>query len=147
MTSLKIDFIQPQETYFLRHQVLRPHQPIENCHFPEDNAKNTFHVGAKFGNNLVCVASFNVEKLPSLTAQNSYRLRGMATSSEKRRTGAGRLVIAFAEMELQKRECDLLWFNARVIAFPFYESLGFQYFGDLFEIPEIGPHKVMYKRF
>ena len=37
-----------------------------------------------------------------------------------------------------------LWCNARLIAVPFYERMGLTAVGDLFEMPEIGPHYVMW---
>jgi hypothetical protein len=42
---------------------------------------------------------------------------------------------------------ELLWFNARETAVPFYEKLGCTKKGASFEIPEIGLHFLMYKYF
>ena len=47
---------------------------------------------------------------------------------------------------LKLKECTLLWCNARIKAVPFYQSVGFQEIGDLFDIKDIGPHYYMYKR-
>ena len=47
--------------------------------------------------------------------------------------------------ELKKRNCDMVWCNARLAAVPFYKSVGFKIIGDLFNIAGIGPHYYMYK--
>lgn len=78
-------------------------------------------------------------------AKNPYRLRGMATDNAYRGMGLGSQILQHGEMLLKVMNCDLLWFNAREIAFPFYEKNGFKITGDMFDIPGAGPHKVMYK--
>ena len=147
MTDYKIKFISHPETWELRHRVLRPHQTLKECAYAQDDLPSSFHVGAFFGDKIVCVASFYAEKNLDLIAKNPYRLRGMATAPSFHQKGIGKMVLQFAQDELQRRSCDLLWFNAREIAFPFYEKLGFKYLGDLFDMPGIGPHKVMYKTY
>ncbi len=47
--------------------------------------------------------------------------------------------------ELKKRDCDILWCNARLLAVNFYKSVGFKIIGELFDIEAIGPHYYMYK--
>jgi len=47
--------------------------------------------------------------------------------------------------ELKDRKVDLLWCDARKVALGFYEKMGFKILGDFYEIPIIGPHKLMYK--
>lgn len=135
----------PEELYLLRQQVLRPHQTIEGAKWPRDLDADCFHVGAFAGSHNLCTATFFPEAYPQLPAQNPYRLRGMATDPESRRLQLGRQVLDLGVRELQKRECDLLWCNARQVAFGFYEKAGFSYLGDLFDIPEVGPHKVMWR--
>ena len=85
------------------------------------------------------------EKLSN--AKLSYRLRGMATDPLFQQKGLGKEIILFAENELKRRNCDLLWFNARVSAEIFYQKLGFEAIEDIFNIDSIGPHKVMFKYF
>jgi GNAT superfamily N-acetyltransferase len=143
-TSIKVALITAEQTWDLRHRILRPDLKIYQPN-PEDKNPTTFHVGA-FGNNKILgIASFQIESYPELKAQNPYRLRGMATERSEHQKGIGRQVLNYGIEELLRRKCDLLWFNARQIAFPFYEKMGFDYCSDFFEIPHIGPHKVMYK--
>lgn len=137
-----------EQTLGLRSQVLRPHLPPEKCVNPEDLEPSSFHLGAyskAVPQQLIGIASFQKESNSSLPSEHAYRLRGMATDQNFRRLGIGRELVQLGEKMLTEKGCDLLWFNARTVAFEFYESLGFEYYGDLFELPQIGLHKVMYK--
>lgn len=132
----------------LRTRILRPNQPIENCQYPGDDDVNTFHLGVIRGARILSSGTFMKEMSPRFPgAENSYRLRGMATDKDFQNLGFGRMIIEAAQFELQKRNCDLLWFNARVSAEIFYRKMGFLAVEEIFDIPLAGPHKVMYKRF
>jgi GNAT superfamily N-acetyltransferase len=133
-----------QEVLPLRHRILRPHQTIQDCTFPQDQWPTTFHVGAVSNGQVVSVATFHEEAFAKFPAKLPFRLRGMATETSFQGKGVGRKVLEFGIAELKKRSCDLLWCNAREIAFPFYERMGMKYEGPMFDIPNIGPHKVMY---
>jgi GNAT superfamily N-acetyltransferase len=133
-----------QDVLPLRHRILRPHQSIQDCAFPQDQWLTTFHVGAISSGQVVSVATFHEEAFPKLPAKQPYRLRGMATDNNSQGKGIGRRVLELGIEELKSRGCDLLWCNAREIAFPFYEKIGMKYEGPMFDIPSIGPHKVMY---
>lgn len=144
-----IQLISPEQTYHLRHKVLRPHQNFDAVKYADDFSADAFHVGALIDGRIVGIATFAreihapVEKIhPS---KNPYRLRGMATDFDFHGQGIGAAVMHFSFAQLRERQCDLLWCNARKIAFPFYEKLDFKYIGEMFEMPDIGPHKVMYK--
>lgn len=114
--------------------------------YPDDDFESTMHVGAFFNEVLVGVATFVREPHEEfLRAKTPFRLRGMATDIQFQGKGVGRQVLVFGTNELAKFRCDFLWCKAREIAFPFYERLDFMYFGELFDLPGIGPHKIMYK--
>lgn len=146
-------FIKPEETYALRQSVLRPGQPVTESIWSDDDLPTTFHVGTYEHSHLMVIATLIVQTPPDglskflnlPTNATSYRLRGMATDPSARRKGFGRMAVMFAEKELMQKKTRLLWFNARKVAYPFYTSLGYKFFGDEFEISHIGPHKVMYK--
>lgn len=150
-SNISIEQIMASQTLDLRTRILRPGQPIEICHYPEDNLSSTFHLGAfvhEEGFDPVLAANGTFMKdahqfFPE--ALNPYRLRGMATDLHYRGMGLGSQIIQQAEMLLKVMNCDLLWFNARENAFTFYEKNGFTLIGDMFDIPGAGPHKVMYK--
>jgi hypothetical protein len=47
--------------------------------------------------------------------------------------------------ELGLRGVVVLWCDARLVAVPFYEQLGFKKFDDVYEVPLIGPHHFMWR--
>ena len=151
MSNISIEQIMAAQTIDLRTRILRPGQPIEICHYPEDNLSSTFHLGAfiaeeGFDRVLAANGTFMKDISPYFPeARNSYRLRGMATDLHYRGMGLGSQILQQGEMLLKVMNCDLLWFNARENAFQFYEKNGFSITGDMFDIPGAGPHKVMYK--
>lgn len=75
----------------------------------------------------------------------AWRLRGMATSDEARGSGLGRLVLEKCFDVVRESGGRYLWCNARLVAVPFYERLGLTAVGPEFDIPEIGPHYVMWR--
>lgn len=142
---MTITFIEPHETYELRHRILRPHQSIDDCKYPSDHAPETLHLGAFIDGLLVSVASFFSEKHPDLPGQSHYRLRGMATMVSHRGQQAGSSLIRFAESYFKKQQISLWWCNARTTVQSYYERLGLNVIGDPYEIVPIGPHVLMVK--
>ena len=130
----------------LRSRILRPDQPIKNCHYAGDDLASTFHLGILKGTQVLSNGTFILEATPKLPeAKLSYRLRGMATDYNYQKQGLGKLILEAALLELKKLHCDLLWFNARLSAERFYKKMQFEALEEIFEIPSVGPHKVMYK--
>lgn len=140
-----VRFITAEQTMALRHSVLKPHLRREECGMPEDHLSTTFHIGVILGEKIVSIGTFILERHPDLAGGFPYRLRGMATDPKYQGQGMGSLVLQEGITQLKNLKCDLLWCNARKRAFPFYEHMGFQYYGPMFEMKDIGPHKVMYK--
>lgn len=136
--------ISPEETYPLRHKILRPHQPIEMCRYEDDSRPGAFSLGAYRDGKLVGVVSASEESYKNFNQKKQYRIRGMATVPEVRGMGYGAALLLECVKRLQSQKVDVVWFNAREVAFGFYEKLGFEYCSDMFEIKDIGPHKVMY---
>ncbi|MFD0769987.1 GNAT family N-acetyltransferase [Bacillus sp. CGMCC 1.60114] len=142
---VEIKRIDCSQTYALRHEILRPNQSLEDCKYTSDHEENTFHLGAFINNMLISIASFSYEIHPSLGEGIHYRLRGMATRQNFRKQHAGSTLIHSAEAILAKRRAQLLWCNARITVANYYTRLGFQEYGEIFDIPPIGLHKLMYK--
>lgn len=142
---MKVLWITPEETYPLRHKILRPNQTIEDCQYPADTEYNTFHLGVFVGDQLISVASFYNENLPDMKSNHQYRLRGMATDPDFRLQRAGTRIIEKAQTIIQNRQADLLWCNARITVSDYYKKLGFYEVGEVFDIYPIGPHQVMAK--
>lgn len=129
----------------LRAKFLRPWLEPEKCVYPKDRLTTTIHLAVFDQDKVIGVATFEKEEHPQLPSESSYRLRGMATDENYRRKGVGKSLMVYGESWLRNHHIELLWFNARQNAFQFYEALGFKFNGELFELPQIGPHKVMYK--
>lgn len=143
---LVIKQIIPEDTYRIRHIVLRPNQTIDECKYDDDFNQNAFHLGAFLNEKLISIASYYKEQSKSFDEKVQYRLRGMATLNEFRNLRAGSKLIDFAETILKDRHADLWWCNARISASSYYEKLGLCVFGDVFTIEPIGPHKLMWKK-
>lgn len=133
------------DTLSLRQRVLKPFLRVEECVNPGDDLVTTFHYGLFHAAKLVSVETFLLESHPEFSAGCPYRLRGMATDSLYRGQGFGQKLLRYGVENLRQKGCDLIWFNARIKAFSFYEKLGFAPHGPLFEMKDIGLHKVMYK--
>jgi GNAT superfamily N-acetyltransferase len=144
--DLQVRFIQPQEARSLRHRVLWPHLPSQDvCVIDIDTREDAFHVGVYCDTSLISIGSFFCMSSPRLHQAAQYRLRAMATDPDYRRMHAGEQLIDFACRELRKRAIEVLWCDARLKAIPFYESIGFSKFDDVYEVPLIGPHHFMWK--
>lgn len=137
--------ITTKQTLPLRKKVLKPFLSEEECVNPGDDLPTTIHLGLFFAGKIVSIATFIQESHPEFSAGYPYRLRGMATDPNYRGQGCGQMLLRHGVEFLKEKRCDLLWFNARQKAFPFYEKLSFYYHGPLFDMKDIGPHKVMYK--
>jgi predicted GNAT family N-acyltransferase len=132
------------ETYDLRHRILRPHQPLSACAFPYDTAPEALHIGGFLNGQLIGVGSIIPEPRKNAALPISWRIRGMAVLEEARGTGVGgkilqRLIDHASDQQLPAE----IWCNGRANVKGFYERFGFVQEGDLFELPEIGPHVLM----
>lgn len=142
---MRIRFIRTVDTYPLRLKVLRPGGTEEDVQWANDRLEGSFHLAAQIGEHRIAVASFYPEKHPALSGWKQFRLRGMATHPDFQGQGAGRKLLLFALEHLKAQHADRLWCNARLVAVPFYEKLGFVIEGDRFDIPGIGPHHLMHR--
>lgn len=118
-----IRFISVEQTLPLRSLVLREGLPESECIFDHDTLPTTFHLGYFDQNNeLTCVLTCMKDNHGKISKE-AYRLRGMATHPNHRRKGyAAELLNAAIDHLKIQLEIEYLWFNARTIAFPFYES-------------------------
>lgn len=138
------------DTRSIRHQVLWPHKDKESdCTIDVDEADHACHVGAfDEGGNHVGVCSLFAQRsdrfpeaLP--VGESVYRLRVMGTLPEVRGQGAGASIIRFAADWSREHGAQWLWCDAREVAFPFYERMGFAYVSGIYQVPAIGPHRMM----
>jgi len=133
-----------KDCYRLRLKVLKREDWDYDYQYDGDDEPTTFHLGVFDGINLVTIASFFANSNEQIAAESPVQLRGMATLTEHKGKGLGRLIIQAAIRESKKRNHDVLWCNAREEAVEFYEKQGFKIISELFEIPKVGPHCVMY---
>ncbi|ARV44758.1 GNAT family N-acetyltransferase [Bacillus inaquosorum] len=143
---LEVKTISAEDTYEIRHRILRPHQSIEQCKYEQDHAEGSFHLGAFFEGTLISIASFSPQNQPLLTESPAYRLRGMATLEGYRDQKAGSMLIKHAEQKLAEKGVQAVWCNARQHVKGYYAKLGWEERGEPFEIPGIGTHIVMCKK-
>ena len=137
--------ITSQQTYAVRQPVLRPGKPIDSCIFDGDDLPQTVHFGVYDSNNLVGIVSVFRVSHPHFTNTNQYQLRGMAVLPNHQKKGLGDLLLMAAEDYIKQQDAGLIWFNAREVAVGFYSKAGYTVSGELFEIPNVGPHYVMFK--
>lgn len=143
MSSIKK--ITPETTFSVRNPVLRPHQPVESCQLEGDNLPSTTHFGYYDGENLVGIVSTFEKKNENWQTSFQIQVRGMAILEDFQKKGIGeQLMNAVINLANQKKT-ELIWFNARKNAVPFYEKLGFHIKGTAFEIETVGTHYLMYR--
>ena len=133
------------ETFPVRHPVLRPGKNLETCHFEGDNLESTSHFGVFIDEELAGVASLFKANSNLFPEKEQYQLRGMAVLEKFQKKGLGEALVKFAENKATNQNADLIWFNAREIAVPFYQKLGYEVIGAPFDIADIGPHFIMFR--
>jgi predicted GNAT family N-acyltransferase len=139
-----IRFIPVEDTLAIRNEILRGGKlTLAQCRFPGDESEGAFHLGYFNQEKLVCIATFhpqNHEKYPG----KGYQLRGMATLEAYRGKWMGNQLVNFSIVYLRGQKANYVWCNARKTALKFYIDLGFEVISDEFEVPVIGPHRVLY---
>lgn len=124
----------------LRQKVLRPHQRPEEIVMPGDDGPQALHAGVFADGALVAVGSV----FPDPQAPDAaWRVRGMATDPDWQGRGAGRQVLGALLAHAWTNGGARVWCNARTTAAGFYLKAGLAQVGDVFELPNIGPHVVM----
>ena len=159
--KLEIKTINAAQTFSVRHPELREGKPLESCAFDIDLHESTLHLGAYLGLELVGVASFMKQpsyfpsEKKSLMVQHAnsspnqlyeIQLRGMAVLKAHHKKGIGAAILRFGEQKLKDIEYSGIWMNARIKAVGFYEKLGYDIYGDAFEIQGVGAHVKMIKK-
>jgi len=146
--NITIRRITADETRPLRRLVLRPDKPAKELVYPGDDAPEAAHFGVTLDDEVVGIATIYREPMPddeaTWRASKSWRLRGMATAKKARRIGLGGKILTACIEHVRTNGDVLLWCNARLVAVEFYQAHGFQTRGELFDIPPIGMHYVMW---
>ncbi len=134
----------------LRGEVLRPGAEPAELVFPGDDVPGAFHLAARLRGAVVGIVSLSPEAAPAPGLRgpdppraSPYRLRGMATAPAVRGSGVGALLLEAALREVARQGGGCIWCNARTPAEGFYLRHGFRPRSAVFELPGIGPHRVM----
>jgi len=139
-----IKFIPLDDVFNIRNIVLREGKmPPGQPRFPSDDLGGAFHLGYFVDEVLVCVASFHPENYGEFNGAG-FQLRGMATLEDHRGKNIGNQLLNFAIVYLRGQKANYIWCNARKKAAKFYQNIGFEIISPEFEVPNIGPHYVMY---
>lgn len=139
-----IKFIPVDDVFNVRNIVLREGKmPPGQPRFASDDLEGAFHLGYFVDDVLVCVASFHSENYGEFNGAG-YQLRGMATLEGHRGKNIGNQLLNFAIVYLRGQKANYMWCNARKKAAKFYQNIGFEIISPEFEVPNIGPHYVMY---
>ncbi|QWX84289.1 GNAT family N-acetyltransferase [Cellulophaga sp. HaHaR_3_176] len=147
VTRIVPQLISTEDTYKVRLPVLRKGKPITTCYLPGDDLETTIHLGGFLDDKLITIASFFDANNEQYDLKNAYQLRGMAVLEDYHGRGFGQQLLLFGEQLLQEKKVKTIWMNARVSALGFYEKLGYQTIGTVFEVPGVGEHYVMFKSF
>lgn len=138
-----IQIITLEQTLPVRSAALRNGKSYEFCTVPEDEMKDSFHLGFMENERCLGVASFYPVNREELQGKG-FQLRLMGVLPELQGKGIGAEVLSFGiEMLKKTGNTHYLWCNAREKAFSFYERLGFEFISESFDIAGIGPHKTM----
>ena len=160
-SAFEVHVLRPEETRELRHRVLWPHKAsVQACVIDVDDADHATHLGVFMAERepwgvcldgregaLVGVCSLFEQPCTRCAVpwreEDALRLRVMGTVPEVRGQGAGSALIARAVEEVVGRGKSVLWCDAREVAFGFYERLGFGFMNEMYELPDVGPHRTM----
>ena len=148
-----VEFVASWTTWPLRQEVLRPARPVRDCIYPGEDDPRAAHAAAVSRESspgrdftVLAVGVVMPEAPPwDPGVDDGWRLRGMATRPSERGHGLGGRVLDLLVGHVGAGGGGLLWCNARSPALHLYERAGFVARGDVFELPEIGPHQVMWR--
>ena len=137
--------ITTEATFSVRNPVLRPNLPVESCRFEGDQLHSTVHLGYFDQEKLVGIVSVFEKANANWPNSSQIQIRGMAVLEDFQKQGIGEKLIQTVIKEALNNKTELIWFNARKNAVPFYEKLGFHIYGTAFEIEGVGTHYLMYQ--
>jgi GNAT superfamily N-acetyltransferase len=143
LDSVLIRPISAVEARPVRQAVLRPGLPPETTVYPGDDDTDSFHAGAFVNGILAGIATLHHKPPPGEADAAAWQLRGMAVVPEQQDRGLGRALVLACRQAAAARGGTRLWCNGRVSALGFYQALGFETQGEVFQVPHTGPHYVM----
>ncbi|XZE46731.1 GNAT family N-acetyltransferase [Pirellulaceae bacterium SH467] len=143
----------PAELWDLRFAVLR--EPLggnpASARFVGDDLPTTRHFTAWYEDQMVGCASLMLSTTPLPADLPShlgdwYQLRGMAVSDACQGSGVGRSLLQAIDAWNGDSPNVRLWCNAREEAIDFYRKNDWEEIGEIFPIPNVGPHLRMVRK-
>jgi ribosomal protein S18 acetylase RimI-like enzyme len=140
--KVEIKKIQANQTYDLRHALLRKGQPRSACRLELDEDSKSLHLGAYEKELLVGVLSAMPTSYPEHKNYRGIQFRAIAVHPNFQRKGIASQLIkqAFVILDTQYKPHHI-WLNARIAAQALYITNGFTPIGTTFDIPPIGIHQ------
>lgn len=143
-------------TWDLRLRVLRDNDATKAVRWPRDDEAGTTHLAAFLDapsggvpakpvaiGTLYAASLADQSHAEGAPPDRQWQFRGMASDPSVRGMGCAHAVMTSIIEHARAQGGALLWCNARIVAIPFYEKFAMRVRGEVFEIPEVGPHKVM----
>jgi len=116
MENVKIEQINYELTWQIRHEVMYPDYPLDKIKL--DNEEEGLHFGLFTDGHLTSVISLFREA-------DVYQFRKFATLNNAQGKGYGSFLLQHVINIAEEGEATRLWCNARISAAPFYERFGF----------------------
>ena len=138
--------------------MLWPHlKSAEDARIDIDEHELAIHLAGMKGEEVVGVASLFLQNCDRFSGffegEKVYRLRAMGVRAEARGNGVGEAIINEAVRILKAEDVKVIWCDAREVAWGFYKRCGFAFVADkddvecdVYTVPNIGLHKMMYRR-
>ena len=123
----------------VRRRTLYPFKPAGSETDAEmaENTTTVFGTVLQAGEPVGCIAV-----LDEPSHDCALRVRWLGVDDAVRGRGVGARLVQATQVYAATRQLGL-WADVRVKAVPVYERLDFEPFGDFFELPDIGRHRVM----
>ncbi|MBU1227476.1 MAG: GNAT family N-acetyltransferase [Actinobacteria bacterium] len=144
MSESEVRAIAAGDTYELRRALLRPHQRLNEMTWPADEHPDTLHAGAYRGERLVGIGTIHRQPMPGSAETEAWRIRGLAVEFGHRGYGLGAMLLGRLTEHATTCGGRMVWAHATAASFGFFEHYGFRRRGEPFELPESGPHYVVY---
>ncbi|QDG53117.1 GNAT family N-acetyltransferase [Persicimonas caeni] len=147
--DLHLERLAPEQVQPLRTKILRPHfDEGELCEFVQDHHHDTAHYGIVDRDfDVHAVVTYIHKECPHKPGVEALQLRGMCVDEPMQRRGLGERLLegSLGQLAVRFPSVKIVWCNARTSAVEFYEKMGFEKIGEVFEVDRIGPHVVMWK--
>ena len=136
------------DTHSLRRTILRDGTSSDVVDFDGDDEPDTLHLGIRVEGSIVAISSWMSRVFAAEPAATASQLRGMATATSMRGTGASAALLTAGLDRCRGRGDDLVWARARSAALTFYERHGFVTSGEPYVDATTGlPHQNIVLKF